>query len=65
MEAHEDSLLSPITAAALADRSEPTNILKSEVSGLPRVLQQAFENGARPALLALLRQHFQNSSLPI
>ncbi len=51
----EDShgLLSPITAAA--DRSEPTTILVSEGSGLPRVLQQAFEDSlsARPALLAL------------
>jgi hypothetical protein len=38
-EANEDSLLSPITAAA--DRSEPTTVLVSEGSGLPRVLQQA------------------------
>jgi hypothetical protein len=44
----EDSsgLLSPITAAA--DRSESTPLLVSESSGLPRVLQQAFEDGARP-----------------
>jgi hypothetical protein len=58
MEAHdsEDSLLSPITAAAAADRSRwfRTNNyfakLVSEGSGLPRrVLQQAFEDDARPA----------------
>jgi hypothetical protein len=63
MEAHEDTtsglvLLSPITAAQAADRSEPTTFLVSEGSGLPRVLQQAFEDGARPAPLALLAQVF-------
>jgi hypothetical protein len=50
MAAQEDSLLSPITAAA--DRSESTTLLVSEVSGLPQVLQhwQAFEpeDGACP-----------------
>ncbi len=41
-----NSLLSPITAAA--DRSETTTMLVSEGSGLPRILQQAFDDGARP-----------------
>ena len=52
MAAQEDSLLSQITAAA--DRSESTTLLVSEGSGLPRVLQQAFEDGAGPPPLALL-----------
>ncbi len=70
MAAQDDSLLSPITAAA--DRSESTTLLVSDSevlraepseSGLPvrpqaledRVLQQAFEDGARPPPLALLQ----------
>jgi hypothetical protein len=57
MAAQEDSLLSPITAAG--DRSESTTILVSERSGLPRVLQQAFDDGARPPPL-LLAQVFQS-----
>ncbi len=54
---------SPITAAALADRSESTTLLVSEGPGscLPRVLQQAFEDGgARPPPLALLAQVLQS-----
>jgi hypothetical protein len=47
-------LLSPITAAA--DRSESTTLLVSEGSGLPRALQPAFDDGARPPPLALLAQ---------
>jgi hypothetical protein len=58
MAAQEDSLLSPITAAA--DRSESTTLLVGEGSGLPRVLQQAFEDGARPPPLALLAQVLQS-----
>jgi hypothetical protein len=58
MAAQEDSLLSPITA--VADRSESTTLLVSEGSGLPRVLQQAFEDGARPPPLALLAQVLQS-----
>ncbi len=48
MVTQEDSLLSPITAAA--DRSESTTLFVtvSEGSGLPQVLQQAFDDGARP-----------------
>jgi len=58
MAAQEDSLLSPITA--VADRSESTTLLVSEGSCLPRVLQQAFEDGARPPPLALLAQVLQS-----
>ena len=58
MAAPEDSLLSPITATA--DRSESTTILVSEGSGLPRVLHQAFDDGARPPPLALLAQVLQS-----
>jgi hypothetical protein len=60
MEAHGDSLLSPITASA--DRSGSTTILVSEGSGLPQlqVLQQDFEDCARPAPLALLAQVLQS-----
>ncbi len=55
MAAQEDSLLSPITAAA--DSSESTTRLVSEGSGLPRMLQEAFDDGARrPPPLALLAQ---------
>ena len=46
MEAQADSLLSPITTAA--DRSDSTTMLVSEGSGLPRILHQAFNDGARP-----------------
>ncbi len=57
-QAQEDSLFSPITAAA--DRSESTTLLVSEGSGLPRALpspsQPAFDDGARPPPLALLAQ---------
>jgi hypothetical protein len=58
MAAKEDSLLNPITAAA--DRSELASesttlsslvlVLVSEGSGLPRVLQEAFDDGARRPL---------------
>ncbi len=54
MAAQEDSLHSPITAAA--DRSESTTLLESEGSGLPRALQPNFDDGARPPPLALLAQ---------
>ena len=48
-------MLSPITAAA--DRSQSTTLLVREGSGLPRVLQEAFDDGARrPPPLALLAQ---------
>ncbi len=47
----EDSLLSPITAAA--DRSESTTLLVSEGSGRSASrASQAFEDGARPPPLA-------------
>ena len=52
MGAQANSLLSPITAAA--DRSEKKTMLVSEGSGLPRILQQAFDDGTRPPPLALL-----------
>ena len=58
MEAPANSLLSPITAAA--DRSESTTMLVSEGSGLPRILQQAFDDGTRPPPLALLAQVLQS-----
>ncbi len=57
MEAQEDSLLSPITAAA--DLSDSTTMLVSEGAGLPQILQQAFDNGACPPPLALLAQVLQ------
>jgi hypothetical protein len=52
--------LSPITAAA--DLSESTTLLVSEGSCLPRVLQQAFDDGARPPPLALLAQVLQSNT---
>jgi hypothetical protein len=58
MEAQADSLLSPITTAA--DRSDSTTMLVSEGSDLPRILQQAFNDGARPPPLALLAQVLQS-----
>jgi len=61
-------LLSPITAAA--DRSDSTTIWVSEGSGLPRVLQQAFDDGARPpplalALLAQVLQSIAGHEIPV
>jgi hypothetical protein len=58
MEAQADSLLSPITTAA--DRSDSTTMLVSEGSDLPRILHQAFHDGARPPPLALLAQVLQS-----
>jgi hypothetical protein len=61
MAAQEDSLLSPITA--VADSSETTTLLVSKGSGLPRALQQAFDDGACPpplALLAFMASHCYN-----
>ena len=58
MEAQADSLLSPITTAA--DRSDSTTMLVSEGSDLPRILHQAFNDGARPPPLALLAQALQS-----
>ena len=58
MEAQADSLLSPITTAA--DRSDSTTMLVSEGSDLPRILHQAFNDGARPPPLALLAQVLQS-----
>jgi hypothetical protein len=58
MEAQANRLLSPIPAAA--DRSESTTMLVSEGSGLPRILQQAFDDGTRPPPLALLAQVLQS-----
>jgi hypothetical protein len=64
MEAHEDSLLRPfrVRVTAAADRSnlKSTTILVSEGYCLPRVLQQAFDDGPRPTPLALLAQVLQS-----
>jgi hypothetical protein len=58
MAAHwqEGSLLSRPMITAAADHSESTTLLVSEGSGLPRALQPAFDDGARPPPLALLAQ---------
>ncbi len=58
LEAQADGLLSLITAAA--DRSDSTTLLVSEGSGFPLILQQAFDDGARPPPLALLAQVLQS-----
>ncbi len=51
-----------ITGMAAADHSESTTILVSKGLGLPRVLQQAFEDGACPAPLALLAQVLRHAA---
>ena len=58
MEAQANSLLSPITTAA--DRSDSTTMLVSEGSDLPRILHQAFNDGARLPPWALLAQVLQS-----
>ena len=59
MEAQADSLLSPITTAADRSSSDSTTMLVSEGSDLPRILHQAFNDGASQPPLALLAQVLQ------
>ncbi len=61
MAAQVESLLSQISAleTASADSSELTTILVDKGSSLPQLLQEAFDDAARPPPLALLAQVLQ------